>query len=74
MNSKIFLFIFLICVVGCGVKAPPLKHPETIVDSYTREYTGSDLSPEEIERKKNTTVIPSVVDPKQTPQPPPVKP
>ena len=56
------------------MKAPPLKHPETIVDSYTREYTGSDLSAEEIERKKNSTIIPSVVDPSQPPQPPPIKP
>lgn len=74
MNFKFFLLIILVSFVGCGVKAPPLKHPETIVDSYTRDYTGSDLSAEEIERKKNSTVIPSVVDPKQHPQPAPVKP
>lgn len=64
MNSKILLFsltLFMIC--GCGVKAPPLKYPETIVDSYTREYTGTtELTPEEIERTKDKPPVSSVED------------
>ena len=52
---------------SCGVKGPPLTYPETIVDSYTRDYTGSDPTPEELARMNNKTVIPSSIDPKQSP-------
>lgn len=24
---------------GCGVKSPPLKHPDTVIESYVRKYT-----------------------------------
>lgn len=61
-------------VAGCGVKGDPKKYPDTIVDSYVHDYTGSEPSVEELERIKSTKVIPSVVDPKQTPVPAPVKP
>jgi predicted small lipoprotein YifL len=76
LNFKIiFLLIIVTSFYGCGVKGSPLKYPETIVESYTREYTGSDPTPEELERIKNTKVIPSVVDPKQSTIPvPPAKP
>jgi predicted small lipoprotein YifL len=76
LNSKVIFLILLLLTItaGCGVKGPPKKFPETIVDSYTREYTGSDPSAEELERIKNTKVIPSAVDPKQTPAPAPIKP
>ena len=53
MNSKFILFIFILSLfAACGVKGPPAKYPETIVDSYTRSYTGADPTPEEIERTK----------------------
>ena len=54
--------MFILTLTSCGVKGPPLPYPETIVDSYVREYTESDLSPEEIERMKNQQIIPSTLD------------
>lgn len=57
--------MLLLTLASCGVKGPPVQHPETIVDSYVREYTGSDLSPEEIERVKNQQTIPSTLDQQQ---------
>lgn len=57
--------MLLLTLASCGVKGPPVQHPETIVDSYVREYTGSDLSPEEIERVKNQQKIPSTLDQQQ---------
>ncbi|MBY0413825.1 MAG: hypothetical protein K2Q18_06655 [Bdellovibrionales bacterium] len=75
MNSNFFFLILILLISSCGVKAPPLKYPETIVDSYTRSYTGGDPTPEELERIKNESVIPSAVDPKKnTVDPTPVKP
>ncbi len=38
LNFK-FLLPLLILVCGCGVKAPPLKHPDTVIESYVRTYT-----------------------------------
>lgn len=62
MNFKNALFLIaLISLSGCGVKAPPLKYSETIIDSYTQEYTGSaELTPEEIERTKEKPPVSSI--------------
>jgi predicted small lipoprotein YifL len=57
--------MLLLTFASCGVKGPPVQYPETIVDSYVREYTGSDLSPEELERIKNQRAIPSTLDQQQ---------
>ncbi len=66
MNSKILICLgLLLTLASCGVKGPPVKYPETIVDSYVKDYTGSDLSPEEVERTKNTQAIPSTLDQQQ---------
>lgn len=59
-------------LVGCGVKGPPKSYPETIIDSYTREYTGTEPTPEEVERMKNKTPIPSALDPQQVPNQTPI--
>ena len=48
---------------SCGVKGPPVKDPETIVDSYVREYTGEDMTAEEVERTKTQEAIPSTLGP-----------
>ena len=50
---------------SCGVKGPPKSFPDTIVESYTREYTGAEPTPEEKERMQNKTAIPSALDPQQ---------
>ena len=55
--------MLLLTFASCGVKGPPVQHPETIVDSYIHDYTKSDLSHEEIERAKNQQIIPSKNDP-----------
>ncbi len=53
MNFNIFFILSLfIFVTGCGVKADPVKYPETVIDSYVKSYTGNDQTPEEIERAK----------------------
>lgn len=73
MNSKILICLgLLLTLSSCGVKGPPVKDPDTIIDSYVREYTGSDLSPEELERTQDKTAIPSTLDQQQ--QKLPVKP
>lgn len=41
-------------ITSCGVKAPPLKHPEIAIDSYVQEYTGTDEDIE-TEQSKETT-------------------
>ncbi len=56
MNSKILflcvtLFTLLV-LTGCGVKADPIKYPETAIDSYMQSYTGNEPTPEELERTK----------------------
>ena len=66
LNFKILLSLILLSTLAsCGVKGPPVQYPETIVDSYVRDYTGSDLTPEEIERIKNQQTIPSTLDQQQ---------
>lgn len=66
MNSKNLICLgLLLTLASCGVKGPPVQYPETIVDSYLKDYTGSELSPEEIERTKNTQAIPSTLDQQQ---------
>lgn len=51
MNFKNLLFVCLIgFTFGCGVKAPPAKYPDTMVDSYIQRYTGQGPTPEELER------------------------
>lgn len=66
MNSKILICLgLLLTLASCGVKGPPVKHPETIVDSYVKDYTGSELSAEEIERTKDKQAIPSTLDQQQ---------
>ncbi len=64
MNSKTLLFFLTsITLFSCGVKAPPEQYPNTSVDSYIREYTGTtELTPEEIERTKNKPPVSSVED------------
>ena len=63
LNSKVILsFIIFFSLTSCGVKGPPVQYPETIVDSYVREYTGSNLTAEEIERAKNQQITPSTQD------------
>lgn len=64
MNSKILFFILIsFSLAGCGVKAPPQKYPDTAIDSYIREYTGTtELSPEELERTKDKPATMSVED------------
>nr|BDT30263.1 hypothetical protein BHI3_37290 [Bacteriovorax sp. HI3] len=64
MNSKILLLSLIsITLSSCGVKAPPVQYPDTSVDSYIREYTGTtELTPEEIERTKDKPPVSSVED------------
>ncbi len=58
MNSKVLFLLFIIfTMAGCGVKAPPQKYPEQVVDSYIKGYTGGDPTPEEIERLKKNKPI-----------------
>lgn len=56
-------------LASCGVKGPPVKYPETIVDSYVKSYTGAELSPEELERTQNKQAIPSTIDTQKINQP-----
>lgn len=37
---------------SCGVKAPPLKHPEIEIDSYIETISGTDQEKTEAEQKK----------------------
>lgn len=64
MNSKnLFILFFVSLLFGCGVKAPPRQYPDTSVDSYVREYTGTtELTPEELERTKDKPPVSSVED------------
>ena len=74
LNFKILIIAcFLLSLSACGVKGPPMKHPETIVDSYVKDYTGAEMTPEEIERTKNQA-IPSTMDTQQIKQPTTTKP
>ena len=66
--------MLLFTLSSCGVKGPPVQYPETIIDSYVREYTGSDLTSEEIERVKNQQTIPSTLDQQQQKTPSSAKP
>jgi hypothetical protein len=73
LNSKILICLgLLLTLASCGVKAPPIKYRETIVDSYVKDYTGTEPSAEEIERTKDKQSIPSTLDQQQ--QKTPVKP
>ncbi|MEA9354856.1 lipoprotein [Bacteriovorax sp. PP10] len=73
MNSKIIICLgLLLTLTSCGVKGPPVKYRETIVDSYVKDYTGTELSAEEKERTKDKQSIPSTLDQQQ--QKIPVKP
>lgn len=75
LNFKtIFYFFLLTTIFSCGVKGPPVQHTETIVDSYVREYTNSEMDAEEIERLKNQKTIPSTIELQQKKEPSPVKP
>lgn len=74
MNFKNLILVSLLSFIfGCGVKAPPAKFPETVVDSYVQSYTGQAPTPEEIERAKNDEVIQSTTD-QTKPAPPPSTP
>lgn len=33
------LLIISLFIFGCGVKSPPLKHPDVVIESYVRNYT-----------------------------------
>lgn len=66
MNSKILICLGLLyTLASCGVKGPPVQYHETIVDSYVKEYTGTEPSSEEIERTKDKQAIPSTLDQQQ---------
>jgi hypothetical protein len=45
-----------------------MKYPETVVDSYVREYTGTDPITEEASRNKNAT-LESLKTPLPAPKP-----
>jgi hypothetical protein len=50
-----YLFIYLLTallLLSCGVKAPPLKHPETEIDSYIQTINGVDDDKDESSPKK----------------------
>ena len=66
--------MLFLTLASCGVKGPPVKYTETIVDSYVQEYTKSELSPEELERAKNQQITPSKNEPEFLTNPPPIKP
>lgn len=66
--------MLLSVLTSCGVKGPPIKYPETVVDSYVQEYTGSNITPEEAERAKNQQIIPSTLDQQQQKLPVSTKP
>ncbi|MBC7540564.1 MAG: hypothetical protein H7281_17195 [Bacteriovorax sp.] len=52
MNSKVINYLFILSIItGCGVKAHPLKPPDTAIRSYTESYTGA-ISDEELNSKK----------------------
>ncbi len=57
MNSKI-LFLILFLFAGCGVKAPPLKHPDTVVESYVKGYT-NEILPQVSDEKAKTLPMPA---------------
>lgn len=66
MNSNIFLvliaLITLTNLLGCGVKADPIKFSETAIDSYVQGYTGSEPTAEELERMKSKSEkVPSLI-------------
>lgn len=43
MNSKILIVLTsLLFISSCGVKAPPKKYSETAIDSYIKDFTGTD--------------------------------
>jgi len=66
LNSKILICLALgLTLSSCGVKGPPVQYPDTIVDSYIKNYTGTEPTAEEIERKNNKDVIPSPLDQQQ---------
>jgi hypothetical protein len=44
------------------VKGPPVQHPETAIDSYVQNYTGTEPTAEELERTKDKEVIPSTLE------------
>lgn len=68
MNFKFFLFLFsLLSLSACGVKAPPVKYPETVVESYVKGYTGAEPTPEELARNKNKKPIESTPEPVKIP-------
>jgi len=39
LNFK-FVILLLFVLAGCGVKGPPLKYPDTVMQSYIDDYTG----------------------------------
>ncbi len=67
LNFKNLILVSLLSFIfGCGVKAPPAKYPETMVDSYVQSYTGTTPTPEELERIKNDEPIQSTTDQTKT--------
>jgi hypothetical protein len=57
LNSKflnlIFLTFLILSISGCGVKAPPIQHPDTIIDSYVTGYTGTSTPIAPLEPKED---------------------
>lgn len=46
LNFNILLFALLFFLNGCGVKAKPLRPPETAIQSYIESYTQLQDEPE----------------------------
>ncbi|MBC7427523.1 MAG: hypothetical protein H7336_02855 [Bacteriovorax sp.] len=68
MNFKIiFILILLSELSSCGVKAPPVKYPETVIDSYVRSYTGADSTSEELSRLKKSKPKEDTTGPSKAP-------
>jgi len=44
----------LFILYSCGVKAPPVKYPETAIDSYVDSFTNSSLKNDEESKPKTT--------------------
>jgi len=56
LNFKFYiLFISLVILCGCGVKAKPITPPEKAINSYIDSYTGTNqtlIAPNPTEKKK----------------------
>ncbi len=60
LNFKILFFALFFLISSCGVKAPPLKPSETVIDSYIGTFTNSSESnkseEEKIKKAQSTTL------------------